>query len=167
MFKLIKKIIIYFDYGKKKRLLEKSGYFDKAWYLNEYPDVDRDNINPYFHYMNYGFREGRNPSSKFDTNWYLASNSDVVFADINPLVHYIKYGRNEERTPLPSQAVLRILEFKEKNNQLNLENSQLTRNYEAKLKKVEKLAIDYSQELQRAGSEVYELKQELKKASKE
>jgi hypothetical protein len=51
------------------------------------------------HYIKFGWKEKRNPSSSFDTSYYLEQNPDVAKEKINPLVHYIKFGRKEGRLP--------------------------------------------------------------------
>ena len=79
------------------KLIAKSKYFNKNWYLKTYPDVKKAKMDPIEHYMKYGWKEGRNPGPKFSTNDYLDLNADVKKAKINPLVHYEKYGKREER----------------------------------------------------------------------
>ena len=54
--------------------------------------------NPLAHYENFGWKEGRDPSSWFDTLGYLAHNPDVV--GWNPLDHYLQAGVFEGRTPV-------------------------------------------------------------------
>lgn len=80
---------------KDYKTISKSKYFDKKWYLNMYPDVKRAGINPVRHYMQYGWREGRNPSPKFDTNGYLKRYQDC---HINPLLHYEQFGHKHNYT---------------------------------------------------------------------
>lgn len=80
-------------------LINKSGFFDEAWYLAEYPDVAEAGIDAVAHYLRYGAAEGRDPSPQFDTAFYLATNPDVADAEINPLVHYARFGREEGRQP--------------------------------------------------------------------
>lgn len=80
------------------RLIAKSALFNKKWYLQAYPDVRDAGFDPVRHYLQYGWREGRNPSSKFDTASYLNANPDVKQAGICPLVHYLQYGVHENRT---------------------------------------------------------------------
>ena len=77
--------------------IEKSGFFNKRWYLAQNPDVKAAKMNPIKHYMKFGWREGRNPSPKFDTNYYLEMNPDVRNANMNPLNHYVQFGRAEGR----------------------------------------------------------------------
>lgn len=77
--------------------LKNSDLFDPTYYLLNYPDVRNAGIDPLSHFIEYGWREGRNPSRKFDTKYYLETNPDVNKAGINPLFHYLKYGRIEGR----------------------------------------------------------------------
>lgn len=78
-------------------LIKHSDLFDIEYYINVNNDVKEQAIDPIQHYMDYGWREGRNPSSSFDTVFYLNSYPDVKESGINPLVHYLKYGRKEGR----------------------------------------------------------------------
>lgn len=80
------------------KLIAKSKYFNKRWYLKQYPDVKKAGIDPIEHYLKYGWKEGRNPSQEFDTKGYLARYNDVKNAKLNPLLHYEKYGKREGRT---------------------------------------------------------------------
>lgn len=76
------------------QLLFDSPMFCSKYYNSHYPDVDGCAIS---HYIEHGFKEGRNPSHEFNTNYYLESNPDVVTQDINPLVHWLLYGQYEGR----------------------------------------------------------------------
>lgn len=82
-------------------IIEKSGLFDKSWYLSEYSDVASLGLHPVEHYLRLGARLLRNPSQKFDTRFYLESNPDVAATGINPLMHYVMRGAKEGRAPLP------------------------------------------------------------------
>jgi len=82
-------------------IIYKSGYFDSAYYLIKNPDVRLKDIDPLWHFIEHGWKEGRNPSLYFDTTYYLEANSDVRQAGINPLIHYLKYGCKEGRRPHP------------------------------------------------------------------
>src|SRR6266498_2060752 len=79
------------------RAIKKSDLFDPAYYLLNNPDVRRADIDPLFHFIEQGWKEGRNPSQKFQTRYYLETNPDVNRAGINPLAHYLTYGRKEGR----------------------------------------------------------------------
>ena len=72
--------------------------FDSAYYLLNNPDVAAANVNPLDHYLQIGWKEGRNSSAAFDTNAYLSAYPDVRDDGIQPLLHYLLYGMNEGRT---------------------------------------------------------------------
>ncbi|WP_217521773.1 hypothetical protein [Vibrio metschnikovii] len=93
--------------AQQKLLIEFSEYFDKDWYLAQYPDVIEDGLDPIEHYLRFGAQEGRNPSAEFNTLWYLKTYSDVAESGLNPLVHFIQYGEREER-----QTSAKLLELK-------------------------------------------------------
>lgn len=81
---------LYTDY----EYIASSKYFDKEWYLKEYPDVATNwKEDPALHYLLYGWKEGRNPGKYFDGKRYLTLARYFEVTDINPLVHYEKYGR--------------------------------------------------------------------------
>ncbi|MFI3257990.1 MAG: glycosyltransferase family A protein [Spirochaetales bacterium] len=79
------------------RIVAKSKYFNAEWYLKQNPDVKNAGVNPVTHYLQNGWKDGRNPSEWFNGNDYLRLNADVKKANINPLLHYEKYGKNENR----------------------------------------------------------------------
>lgn len=74
-------------------------FFDRDYYICAYPDVAESELDPFEHYMQYGWREGRNPSGYFQSNWYLRHNKDVAAAGLNPLTHFITDGEREGRRP--------------------------------------------------------------------
>lgn len=82
-------------------MIEESGLFDPVWYLSEYGKKYKIEENPLAHYLDFGVKNGLNPSTQFDTNYYLKSNPDIVSAGINPFIHYTSQGRKENRSPLP------------------------------------------------------------------
>ena len=86
--------------------IKRSGYFDSFYYLAAYPDVRRSDVEPLLHFIQYGWREKRNPSVRFETAFYLRMNPDVEQAGINPLIHYIQHGVREGRAALPGQSSL-------------------------------------------------------------
>lgn len=75
-------------------LLKGSDIFCEEYYLTHYPDVHGC---PITHYINYGYKEGRNPSHEFNTSYYLSSNLDVAGSSINPLQHWLLHGQGEGR----------------------------------------------------------------------
>jgi glycosyltransferase involved in cell wall biosynthesis len=77
---------------------------DPAWYRQSHPDLRETPVNVARHYLDYGAREGRNPSPHFHTTFYLKNNPDVAESGINPLLHFILYGMSEGREPFPLGA---------------------------------------------------------------
>jgi len=91
-------------FSKDYWIIKFSGLFDKAYYLKQYDDVRRADIDPIEHYVLYGWKEGRNPAPWFDTKFYLENNPDVANAGVNPFVHWIRWGRREGRKPSSIQT---------------------------------------------------------------
>ena len=67
-------------------IISRSGIFDPNYYLLNYPDVRKADINPLWHFVKYGWKERRNPTGYFDTKFYIENNPDVMLEGINPLV---------------------------------------------------------------------------------
>ena len=78
-------------------IIWRSGLFDKRYYLQNYPDVRRADVDPLTYFIEHGWKEGRNPSQKFDTKYYLETYPDVQEAGVNPLIHYLRHGKKESR----------------------------------------------------------------------
>ena len=85
-------------------LIAPSGHFSQEYYLEKNPDIAESGVSPLFHFCNYGWKEGRNPSIRFDVRYYLNNNPDVRKSRRNPLTHYILRGRKEGRSALPLDA---------------------------------------------------------------
>ncbi len=75
---------------------------DADFYRMAHPDLDRPGLNPARHYMNVGWREGRDPAPWFSSTGYLRVNPDVRAAQIEPLYHFLIQGRREGREVRPS-----------------------------------------------------------------
>ena len=73
--------------------------FNTDYYLEQNPDVAEAGDNPLQHYLEFGWREGRDPNPVFDTSYYLEQNPDVAEAGVNPLQHYFEFGFLEGRIP--------------------------------------------------------------------
>ena len=71
-------------------------FFDADFYLEQNPDIAEDGVNPQQHYVEYGWKEGRDPNAVFDTSFYLEQNIDVAEANINPLQHYYENAASDE-----------------------------------------------------------------------
>ena len=111
-------------------MLKKSDLFDSEYYLENNEDVKNAKMDPIKHYLQFGWKEGRNPSAEFNGNEYLNKRPDVRVAGICPLVHYLKFGKNEDLSFLFEKA--QILESKNKTlekklNEKSIEFEQLNR----------------------------------------
>lgn len=74
--------------------------FDRHFYLSSFPKGEQP-INPVDHYLNHGWKEGRDPTRWFSTRHYLAMHHDVAEAGINPFFHYVFTGSKEGRALEP------------------------------------------------------------------
>jgi hypothetical protein len=72
---------------------------DPDFYLGRYPDVDCARSEAAGHFMELGWREGRDPNTWFSTSFYLEANPDVRDGGTNPFMHYLTNGRYEGRAP--------------------------------------------------------------------
>lgn len=82
--------------------------FDRQYYLESNPDVAEAAVDPFYHFMNFGWREGRSPSVRFNVGRYLSDNEDVSQSGLNPLDHYVRHGFLEGRKIFPDKNVLRV-----------------------------------------------------------
>jgi hypothetical protein len=87
--------------------MKESSLFDAEWYLRAYPDVAEARRDPLRHYMEVGWREGRDPGPEFGTSSYLKANRDVAAAGVNPLLHFLEFGYEEGRGSSESAALSR------------------------------------------------------------
>ncbi len=108
---LYKRIKFNLSYWHTIRVIRNSGLFDVEFYLENYPDVKDDGMDPLKHYYYHGWKEGRNPSNSFNTNFYITTYPDVKNAGINPLFHFVRYGKKEKRLTQQSE-ILVISEIK-------------------------------------------------------
>ena len=97
----VRRLVDYFSKRKSDVDLVLS-FFDEVYYLENYPQVRTFGISPFDHFMQHGWKEGKNPSARFNVAFYLEKNADVREAAMNPLIHYVKYGMREGRKPNPS-----------------------------------------------------------------
>src|SRR5262249_12416580 len=82
-------------------LIVTSKFFDREWYLKNYPDVAEAGVDPAAHYLLSGAAEERDPGPRFCTYAYLQRYPDVGESGMNPLLHYLRHGANEERDISP------------------------------------------------------------------
>jgi glycosyltransferase involved in cell wall biosynthesis/GT2 family glycosyltransferase len=70
--------------------------FDEAFYRRKNSDL-RDVPDVLWHYLQYGWREGRDPSPMFEAATYAAANAHA--RGQCPLLHYVRAGSNPELVP--------------------------------------------------------------------
>jgi GT2 family glycosyltransferase len=75
--------------------------FDRAWYLENNPDVRQAGLDPFLHFVASGSRNGRSPSPLFDAAWYRMKNPDMRDEGMEPLAHYLAIGASQGRDPSP------------------------------------------------------------------
>ncbi len=81
--------------GKWRSLAEPMLFFDTAYYLlNYFPDGLK--VNPLYHYLKWGWKEGLQPGPFFDAEYYRAS-SDWERGD--PLTHFCRFRQHEGDVP--------------------------------------------------------------------
>jgi hypothetical protein len=71
--------------------------FNEDFYLTINPDVFEAGVDPLTHFLQNGWREGRDPNAYFSVRGYLDANVDVAEAGINPFFHFLAAGRAEGR----------------------------------------------------------------------
>ncbi len=86
---------------KEAYIIRKSGLFDEKYYLRQYPDVSNAGIDPIWHYVTNGWKEGRDPSATFSTDGYFSNDPEIAESDTNPLIHWIGWASrgNGQRPP--------------------------------------------------------------------
>ena len=64
--------------------------FDPEFYLAQNPDVAASDFDPFVHFMQHGWIDGRAPSPHFDAADYLSANPDLAQRpDLNPFEHFV------------------------------------------------------------------------------
>ncbi len=72
--------------------LRETGLFMPEWYVAQYPEVVRNDFDPYEHYANIGEAAGYNPNPYFNVGWYKKRSKAACQFDGLVIVHYAKYG---------------------------------------------------------------------------
>ena len=66
--------------------------FDVDYYLQKYPDIQASKIDPYLHFVRYGYLEGRS-ARFFDSLWYAQKYTKSIGANIGPAEHFRTLGK--------------------------------------------------------------------------
>jgi hypothetical protein len=78
--------------AQRQALIERSGLFDRAYYLAHNPDVASSIYDPFDHYVRWGGDENRAPSDKFDPAYYAGQCELAKLNPRNRLLHYLTEG---------------------------------------------------------------------------
>jgi glycosyltransferase involved in cell wall biosynthesis len=73
-------------------LAERLGLFNAHWYCAEYPDVMVSGADPFTHYMQYGWWEGRKPAPGFSAEDYAQLDRRFNPLECNPIIHLLQVG---------------------------------------------------------------------------
>ena len=79
---------------------------DAAFYRTVYADAPGAARDPLKHYVERGWREGRDPAPWFSTRRYLETYPEIAKARIDPFQHYLRVGRREGRDVFPSDRAV-------------------------------------------------------------
>jgi glycosyltransferase involved in cell wall biosynthesis len=99
LFKLRLKAFKKYLFSRHFRIIKKSGLFDAAYYLQQDRDMSPLFIDPLTHYVETGWREGRNPNPLFESGWYRETYK--VAEDQDPLLYFIEKGWQKGDKPDP------------------------------------------------------------------
>ncbi len=79
------------ELSNAKKIILANNLFDKEYYNTQYPEVSKESDDLLEHYLNKGYKEGRNPSELFDNDLYIEKHDFLKEYDINPLVFHVLY----------------------------------------------------------------------------
>lgn len=71
--------------------------FDTEYYLQNNPDIKQAEIDPLYHFINFGEQEGRQPNPYFSPAFYKKLNADVREAGTSAFEHFCAHGFYEGR----------------------------------------------------------------------
>lgn len=69
--------------------ISRSGSFDPDWYIETYPDILSGQMDPLSHYVIYGHKEMRRPTSWFDAHKYCMEHPEIDWESANPFVEFL------------------------------------------------------------------------------
>src|SRR5260221_348824 len=87
--------------AERAAALVESGVFDAAWYERQNPEVRAAGQDPLRHYLESGWRNGRNPNALFHEAWYRQQNATTLQPEESGLEHYLRSGAAAGCRPNP------------------------------------------------------------------
>ena len=131
----------FYKFIRDYNLIKKSNLFDSEYYLANNEDVKNAKVDPVKHYLQFGWKEGRNPSSEFNSNEYLNKRPDVQIAGVCPLVHFIKFGKNEDL----SFFFEKVKKLESENKILENKNKKIENDNKNLEKKLNEKSVEFEQ----------------------
>jgi len=83
--------------------------FDEDYYRHRYIDIEKNKVDPFEHFIVFGWREGRDPAPWFSTRSYLSDYGDVEASGQNPFLHYLEIGKDHGYLPRAVGQTARLL----------------------------------------------------------
>lgn len=93
--------------------------FDEKYYTISNPDIVYETGSLFVHYLNQGWRQGRNPNVSFRTLEYLLKNPHIISSGQHPLFHYL-FGDDSSGTAHVAAASLEGVDFDSVGSTLDL-----------------------------------------------
>src|SRR5262245_34029585 len=85
-----------------------SAAVDAGFYRFANPDLAEPGFDPIRHYVEAGWREGRDPAPWFSVRGYLSLHPDVALTGEEPFSHYLARGAAEGRAVVASDHAMRF-----------------------------------------------------------
>ncbi|MDA0420470.1 glycoside hydrolase family 99-like domain-containing protein [Vibrio alginolyticus] len=86
--------LAYFYKNERELLISAHPFFDPKYYFESNPDIRDSELSPFYHFINTGCYEGRNPRADINITDYI-NQYGVDKETINPFYHFIAFGGEE------------------------------------------------------------------------
>jgi amino acid adenylation domain-containing protein len=81
-----------YRFNRMKKVAIEYQLFNEEFYLKNNPGIDVSGCDPFLHYMNLGWMEGRAPSSSFNISLYRQISPRFHTRTENPILHFLNTG---------------------------------------------------------------------------
>lgn len=82
------------NFRRFEKIIDRSGKFDRYWYLSTYSDVAESGMDPLKHYVRRGALEGRWPRADFDPVGYVCQHPYLGLLNVEPFVHFTTHAEH-------------------------------------------------------------------------
>jgi hypothetical protein len=86
-----------YRFKRMKKVAIEYQLFNEEFYLKNNPGIDVSGCDPFLHYMNLGWMEGRSPSSSFNISLYRQISPGFHTRAENPILHFLNTGMVDKR----------------------------------------------------------------------